>query len=520
MKTRTRVARFDARRAARRASLILIAVAIIALGAAPASAGVVYQDTFNRTGNLNGSAPTINNGASATWSASTWTTSTTGGGQASISSNTKNGFLAFTPTIGNVYTYSTQIRVTSGDNNDWVAMGFSTSASPSTTANFSSGVSAVGWLYQKRDTANSTWYYSGTNTSGGTGTSGITGERTFTEVLAHNGSAWTVQFYYDGTLIGTKTLPSGTIRSIGIGSWWTSGNAHTVKNLTLSQGSTWLKTTGGSWGTTGNWSGGLVPNAAGADMTLPSIIGTNARTITLDGDRTVGQLTLANSTSSGGAYTISQGTGGTLTLDNSGSGAKIVNYWGSNLVSAPVYLNDNAQLNVSNGGTLTFSDTLSSAAGKSLTINQTVVGTPGTVVLSGSNTYTGATTVSAGTLTLNDNAQLKFLIGASGVNNWITGAGTVNLNGDFLFDLTGAGIGMGDSWTIVDVGSLTETFGGTFTVKNFTDNLDNTWTYTTGPGQYYTFTEATGVLNYVPEPATMALMALGGLGLVLSRKRK
>jgi hypothetical protein len=81
----------------------------------------------------------------------------------------------------------------------------------------------------------------------------------------------------------------------------------------------------------------------------------------------------------------------------------------------------------------------------------------------------------------------------------------VNLNGDFLFDLSGAGIGMGDSWTIVNVGSLTETFGATFTVKNFTDNLDNTWTYTTGPGQYYTFTEATGVLNYVPEPATMGI---------------
>jgi autotransporter-associated beta strand protein len=33
------------------------------------------------------------------------------------------------------------------------------------------------------------------------------------------------------------------------------------------------------------------------------------------------------------------------------------------------------------------------------------------------NAYTGNTTVNAGTLNLNDNAQLKFVIGASGVNN-------------------------------------------------------------------------------------------------------
>lgn len=44
-------------------------------------------------------------------------------------------------------------------------------------------------------------------------------------------------------------------------------------------------------------------------------------------------------------------------------------------------------------------------------------------------------TVSAGTLALADNAQLRFVIGAtSGTNNRITGAGTVTLDGDFNID--------------------------------------------------------------------------------------
>ncbi|MBU6326289.1 MAG: autotransporter-associated beta strand repeat-containing protein, partial [Verrucomicrobia bacterium] len=59
----------------------------------------------------------------------------------------------------------------------------------------------------------------------------------------------------------------------------------------------------------------------------------------------------------------------------------------------------------------------------------------GTATFSGVNTYTGNTTVSAGTLTLSAAAQLKFVIGAtSGVNNSISGAGTVVLAGDFNID--------------------------------------------------------------------------------------
>jgi fibronectin-binding autotransporter adhesin len=136
-----------------------------------------------------------------------------------------------------------------------------------------------------------------------------------------------------------------------------------------------------------------------------------------------------------------------------------------------------------------------------------------TVNLNGDNTYTGNTAVSAGTLKLNDNADLKFVIGATGVNNQITGAGTVSLAGDFTFDLAVAA--PEGSWTTVNNATLVETFTSTFTVNGFTDNADNTWSKMVGDSTY-TFAESTGILTAViPEP-TSGAMVLGGLGMLLA----
>jgi autotransporter-associated beta strand protein len=151
----------------------------------------------------------------------------------------------------------------------------------------------------------------------------------------------------------------------------------------------------------------------------------------------------------------------------------------------------------------------------------------GTWALTGANTYTGNTLVDLGTLELADDAQLRFVIGATGVNNAILGDAsnaTLNLNGDFVFDLTGAGTTLGDSWNIVDVGNLTETYGGTFsvlsTLGSFTESA-GVWTRTENSVNYE-FTESTGVLTVVvPEPGTLALLAGGAIaGLVALRRRR
>lgn len=113
------------------------------------------------------------------------------------------------------------------------------------------------------------------------------------------------------------------------------------------------------------------------------------------------------------------------------------------------------------------------------------------VTLAGLNTYTGNTTVNAGTLTLADDAGLKFVIGANGVCNKLTGAGTATINGDFTLDLTGAAIANGNSWTLVD--TATKSFGPTFTLAGFTENSD-VWTRADA-GNTWTFSEATGILS-------------------------
>jgi autotransporter-associated beta strand protein len=119
----------------------------------------------------------------------------------------------------------------------------------------------------------------------------------------------------------------------------------------------------------------------------------------------------------------------------------------------------------------------------------------GTMLLKGTNTYSGNTVVNAGSLELAAGAQLRFVIDATtGAANSISGSGTVALNGSFLIDTTLAGSLTEGTWTLEDVSSLTGAYGSSFSVVGFSDAGSDKWVKTAG-SQVWTFDETTGVLT-------------------------
>jgi autotransporter-associated beta strand protein len=206
--------------------------------------------------------------------------------------------------------------------------------------------------------------------------------------------------------------------------------------------SQWNASTGGSWASAGNWSGG-VPNShtaradflAGPGITAPA-------TVALDGNQTVGQITFANSR----GYTIARGTGGKLTFDDtgdgvSGSGGPLITVnTGSHFISAPISLvngltiNTAASTSLSLTGAINGSGALTKSGAGLLTLD------------GGANTYSGDTVVSGGTLTLGAgsslvSSQISVFAGTiANLNGSLESSATVNAGGTTNF---GGNIGTG-----------------------------------------------------------------------------
>jgi autotransporter-associated beta strand protein len=232
--------------------------------------------------------------------------------------------------------------------------------------------------------------------------------------------------------------------------WGTSGNDITVTVSGLASAAGWNNSGGGSWTVAGNWTAGI-PNAAGSTATFASSPGITApATINLNGNETVGNLIFNNSTGNGStpptSYTIAQGSGGSLIIDNSGIQAGITDLNGSHLISAPVIFNSNVLVSVAN---LTDAVTLSGAISGN---GGLIVAGPGTLVLSGSNTYLGGTNISSGTLQ----------VGVGGTAGSIP-AGAVTDNGTLAFNYSNTAT---LSNTISGTGSLLQEGPGTLVVAS------------------------------------------------------
>ena len=288
-----------------------------------------------------------------------------------------------------------------------------------------------------------------------------------------------------------------------------------------------------------SWSLTALPTVTN-DAVFAGATGTGIRTLTA-ASLTVGSL---NVTTNAGTYGIrNQTTGATdsiLTLGGagnlgnsvSGNSADLIhvnqggtlNIWGTNSTAGTgilkVVLGQSGNFNVAGKSEI--------SAGISGGYDITKTGA-GTMTLSGTNTYTGNTTVSAGVLNLADNAQLRFTIGGNGINNQLVNSGgTISLDGDFVFNLSGAGTTIGNSWTLatgsINYAGALNTFSVASTSGAFTETFAGSGIWTRDENSVtYQFSELNSQLNVVPEPSTYALLALSGLGFaahVIRRRRR
>lgn len=149
----------------------------------------------------------------------------------------------------------------------------------------------------------------------------------------------------------------------------------------------------------------------------------------------------------------------------------------------------------------------------------------------------GRLTLSATTNVNNSVADVNFIQAFSSVyvfnidsdleEAYISGEGTLSridatFGGKFEFNLTGLDYDIGDSWQIVNHGSIggALSYSGSFSVNGFTETTAGIWTSANGSLQ---FSEATGYLTAIaaiPEPSVFGLVAAGAAVLSMGSRRR
>ena len=375
-----------------------------------------------------------------------------------------------------------------------------------------------------------------------------------------------------GVNIDTAYAVTVATQLVGGGSFTKSGTG----TLTLTQQSN-------------NYTGGSIVNQG----TL--VLAAGAWTLSSDGGGGGGAVTVGNGATLTADNSVANKldgltlNGGTVNAINSSGNSDWGNYFltgnvtasGSSSLNADTALRaSNVDFNVATGGTLNVGGVMHNGAsfgsngGTPATVSKSGAGT---MVLSAINTYSGATTVNAGTLVVNGslgNAAVSVALGATlGGSGGI--AGPVNVLGTLspgnspgvitlgslvlggssttLIEINGTGRGVsydgvnitGTSSSLTYGGLLsfnfaslspdyvtyhifdfTGGFSGAFTTVSSTGAYAGTWT-DIGGGQFQllsgaqtlTFTQSTGDVVVVPEPSTLALAA-GGIAIAAAAYRR
>lgn len=352
-------------------------------------------------------------------------------------------------------------------------------------------------------------------------------------------------FFPSGTNGSTVTYANDiTVRSGGFRSIKASNTDH---NITLN----------GTITLEGNLNVDHTLSTASRFLTLGGVIsGTGGLDITRAGGNASTAVVLSGANTFSGSTTV--GTGATLQLNNNlalqnsalnTSGAGVVTLssvttptiggltGGTNLASVITtgYSNVTAlTLNVGTGASLAYSGIIADGAA-GMTLTKTGAGTQ---TLSGANTYTGSTTVAAGTLSLgasNSLADVSNIIlsgGTLATNSFADTVGTLSLLGNSTIDFTGGGSfafanSAAATWTGGMTLSLTSGFVSGSSLRFGADASGlglGQLAQITGGG-YDTFSlDSSGYLvgaAAIPEPSTYAAMAgLAALGCAFWRRRR
>ncbi|WP_157772396.1 autotransporter-associated beta strand repeat-containing protein [Lacunisphaera limnophila] len=226
----------------------------------------------------------------------------------------------------------------------------------------------------------------------------------------------------------------------------TNGNALAMKGVGQSVLSGVISGNGtlGKWGT-----GTTILSGAGAN-TYTGATTVHEGILQIEKNTALGSTAAGTTVNAGGTLALN-GTGLTvaegLTLTGTGSNAQgaLFNATGANTWTGTVALAGDASIGTAAATTLTVAGVVSGAAGNDLTKTGA-----GTLVLSGANTYTGSTTLAAGTLAISNENNL-------GANPGSFNAAQLNLDGGTLRTQTSA-VTINDTNRGVTLGAA----GGTF----------------------------------------------------------
>lgn len=358
-----------------------------------------------------------------------------------------------------------------------------------------------------------------------------TNGNTMTELTAivENNGTGTVKFTSAFTAVGTTTLnrtfrlsgantganeivsladgPTSVVKldKAGTGRWTLTGNSTYSGGTTVSNGTLQL----GNGGTAGMVGGGEIAISAGATLA------TNRSD----------SFTLGNSITGAGALMVANPTGGRVTLSSSNN-----TYSGGTTVSSGTLVFTNAS------GTATGSGAVTIAAGATLAGNGIIAPANGVSIAVGGTLSVGEISSIAATIRIATTGAGSLAFDTQGtlVFDLVSGAGSGMLNGAGAADKLILGGTMrispgstlrvensnsltgwtaGDSWQLMDWGTLSGTSTGTFTTVEL-PVLDGglLWDLST----FYT----TGLITVVPEPSRMLLLGMALMAAVLRRRRR